>query len=125
MLKPEDVKQIDFRESLMMKPTVLAADINVLRLRKRDSAMSPRDDKFWPENLPSFWWGQDLGQLKPLALKNVLGYFHDGNSSQKYPGVVMMPYGAGKSLYIATDEQLAMAVWLGGALLSTILGSAC
>ena len=113
MLNPADVKRINFQEALRMKPTTLASDLNVLRLRKKDSKNESVDDKFWPSNLPEFWWGQDLGQLKPLATKNILGNFHEGNSSQKYPGVVMMPYGAGKSLYIATDEHWRWRYGLG------------
>ena len=113
MINPAEVKGINFRESLSLRPTVLAADLNVLRLRKRNSTVKLDEDEFWPSDLPSFWWGQDLGQLKPLARKNILGNFYDGNSSQKYPGVVMMPYGSGKSIYIASDEHWRWRYGLG------------
>jgi len=104
MINPEAVKPLDYNDSLVLTPSPYAAELNVLRLKKEGASNGSAKDKFWPDNLPPLWWVQDLGQLKPLAMKNVLANVTDANSDKKSPAIILMPYGSGKSLYIASDE---------------------
>lgn len=80
---------------IAVKPTALAEALGVLRLRSPFGAV---EEGFWPAELRPLMWAQSLGELKvagePLAVDEATGS----------PLVVRMRYGAGQSLYVATDE---------------------
>ncbi|MEX2672500.1 MAG: hypothetical protein WD294_10360 [Phycisphaeraceae bacterium] len=76
-------------------PTAGAEALGVLRFRWPEM---DEEDNPWPEHLPSLMWAQSLGDLKPAAEALAI----DANSSE--PLVVRMRYGAGQSVYVATDE---------------------
>ncbi len=104
MRRPESVTRLYIESGLIdMEPSVQARLLNVLNIR------SPYDDKsgvggIWPAELPSLRWAQDIGSLKPTAevLAWAAGYRDDTGGA--LPLVVSMRYGAGQSLYVATDE---------------------
>jgi len=89
-------------EPVTMAATALAARLGVLQLG---------DDARWPEELadPATGWSRlrwaqriDPMQLKPTA--EVLAETAHGLSAQTLPLIVSMRFGAGQSVYIATDE---------------------
>ncbi|QNN23426.1 hypothetical protein HED60_14455 [Planctomycetales bacterium ZRK34] len=81
---------------IKMMPTPTAESLGVLRLR----SLKPDEDEdaTWPADLPSLQWAQSIESLKPAA--EVLAV--DEASTQ--PLVVRMRFGAGQTLYVATDE---------------------
>ncbi|MBI1369700.1 MAG: hypothetical protein GC162_13725 [Planctomycetes bacterium] len=80
---------------IKLMPTPMAEALGVLRLR---SLSGPDADTTWPENLPVLQWAQSIESLKPAAEALAV----DANSNQ--PLIVRMRFGAGQSLYVATDE---------------------
>lgn len=93
------------REPVVMLPTTLAERLGALRLAA--DADSP-----WPEELsdPQTGWSQlrwaqriDHSDLKPAAEPLALGA-PIGDPRAATPIVISMRYGAGRSLYVATDE---------------------
>ncbi|MEE9212672.1 MAG: hypothetical protein V3U29_08470 [Phycisphaeraceae bacterium] len=87
-----------------MRPTRLAETLNVLRLRSASAdAADDRSAAAWPVDLPPLSWVQDLGPLKPTA--EVLGQWRrDGSAAPGIPLVTRMRYGAGQTIYVATDD---------------------
>jgi hypothetical protein len=79
-----------------LKPTPLAEALGVLRLLSPESSA---DADAWPTGLPPMLWAQTLGPLKPAA--EVLAVDESSNA----PLVARMRFGAGQSLYVATDES--------------------
>ncbi len=95
---------VELGEPFLLAPTPAADRLGVLRLA--DDPTSP-----WPAELASrdtgwasLHWGQAIGarDLKPTT--EVLARAELAFSGEAWPVVVMMRYGAGKSLYVATDE---------------------
>lgn len=93
-----------FDEAVTMKPTARAARLGLLRL-VRDG------ESTWPEELTrpeSGWsrleWAQRLesADLKPTA--EVIAETASGDGGRASPLLVSMQYGAGQSMYLATDE---------------------
>jgi hypothetical protein len=92
---------------VMMQPTAIAERLGVLNL-------STPDEIGWPRELsdPSYGWSQirwaqriERNQLKPTA--EILAESIDARSadvSAHSPLVTLMRYGAGRSIYVATDE---------------------
>jgi hypothetical protein len=76
-------------------PTAIAKQLNVLRLRSGPDDLS---EDPWPPGLPSWQWAQHLKDLKPAAQPLAQ------DATTKAPLVVRMPFGAGMSLYLASDE---------------------
>lgn len=92
------------REGVLVRPTPIAERLGVLRLGA--SASDP-----WPVALsdPSMGWSLlrwaqriDAEQLKPTAQVLAESVYADGEAVG--PLVLAMRYGAGRSLYVATDE---------------------
>jgi hypothetical protein len=91
-------------EAVTVSPTPLAARLGVMRL-------SESEEDGWPDALsdPSYGWSRlywaqriEPGQLKPAA--EVLAYTADEHRDVQLPLVTQMRYGAGQSIYVATDE---------------------
>jgi uncharacterized membrane protein len=91
-------------EPVNMVPTPLAARLGVLRLFSRGEAG-------WPQEVadPSYGWSQlhwaqriEPGRLKPAA--EVLATTNPAYGAEALPLVVQMRYGAGQTIYVATDE---------------------
>lgn len=89
---------------VLMEPTPLAERLGVLQL-------STPDEIGWPRELrdPGYGWSQlrfahriDPERLKPAV--EVLARTTDHYPPEPLPLVMMMRYGAGKSVYVATDE---------------------
>lgn len=101
MRQPASTRRLKPDEGpLSVKPTPLANALNVMRLTEaQDEAGSL--PTAWPNGLPALTWVQDLRALKPSA--ETLATGHRAGSSA-VPIVVRMRYGAGQSLYVATDE---------------------
>lgn len=89
---------------VLMQPTELADRLGVMQL-------TTGDQFGWPQELtdPSYGWSQlyyaqrlDLARLKPTVevLAETTERFGDGH----LPLVTMMRFGAGRSVYVATDE---------------------
>ncbi|MEM8738464.1 MAG: BatA domain-containing protein, partial [Planctomycetota bacterium] len=110
---------------LDVRPTPLAESLSVLQLRSAGEAEAAGADGAepaggrWPEGLPVLRWGQDLGRLKPSA--EVLARATLGGEAGSSPGpaaveddadasvagwpvVTRLRFGAGQSVYVATDE---------------------
>lgn len=98
-----------------MRPTPMAHALNVLALHPPTSA--PVDDAGgldaldadtaapdWPEDLPPLYWAQSLGALKPTA-EPLAVTAAPGAAGEPEPMVVRLRYGAGQSIYLATDES--------------------
>jgi uncharacterized membrane protein len=81
---------------IKMMPTPTAEALGVLRLRSLK--LSEDEAVTWPTALPPLQWAQSIESLKPAA--EVLAV--DEQSTQ--PLVVRMRFGAGQTLYVATDE---------------------
>ncbi len=73
--------------------TPAAEALGVLQLREKDAP-----DAAWPTTLPPLAWAQAISTLKPAA--EALAVDPRGD----HPLVVRMRYGAGSSIYVATDE---------------------
>lgn len=93
-----------FDESVTMRPTPRALRLGLMRV---EGAPTPG----WPEALSSpdtGWsrleWAQRLepGDLKPTA--EVIAETASGDGGRASPLLVSMRYGAGQSMYLATDE---------------------
>ncbi len=94
-----------------LRPTPLAEALGVLRLAERQP-----DGTFWPAQAsdPSAGWSRlrwvqrlDRASLKPgaEALATVRSaQDQPGASAEELPGVLTMRYGAGRIVYVATDE---------------------
>ncbi len=111
----------------VFSPTAAAAARGLLRLNLEGGASEvARDSEFaldplnplnpldplaaWPADLPPLRWAQALGSLKPTAEVLMMRQEADGDAA---PGNLATPaqalitrltYGAGTSLYVATDE---------------------
>lgn len=92
-------------EPVVVRPTAAAARLGLLRLG--DAA-----DGRWPPWLsdPStgwarLWWSQRIGpgRVKPTA-ETLAVMSRDAASDQEWPAVLTMRYGAGRIVYVATDE---------------------
>jgi uncharacterized membrane protein len=78
---------------ILMDPTPAATALGVLRL------ISPQTPAVtWPENLPPLFWAQSIDDLKPAAEPLAV------DRSTGKPLIVRMRYGAGQTMYVATDE---------------------
>ncbi len=113
MVRPGNVKRTDVGSGVSMYPTALADSLNVLQLKHDDSASS------WPSTLPPLHWVQDVGLIKPTAgiiaasrSSDLQGAISANGSS--LPLVIRMPFGAGQSVYIATDETWRWRYGQGG-----------
>jgi len=93
-----------FDEAVTMRPTARAARLGLLRV-------SGIDDEPWPADLSraaAGWsrleWAQrfEPADLKPTA--EVIAETASGDGGRPLPLLVSMRYGAGQSMYIATDE---------------------
>jgi len=93
-----------FHEAVTMRSTPRAAKLGLMRI-------SGRDDEPWPEELTrrtTGWsrleWAQrfEPGDLKPTA--EVIAETASGDGGQSSPLLASMRYGAGLSMYLATDE---------------------
>lgn len=91
-------------EPFVIDPTPEAERLGVLRL-------SDNIDQGWPPMLSdpavgwsTLYWGQEIppGDVKPTA--EVLANARTVFSNDQYPLVMTMRYGAGKVVYVATDE---------------------
>ncbi len=82
-----------------LKPTPIAESLGLLKLRAADGGSSGSADEStaWP-NLPPLFWAQGVGPLKPAV--EVLA----ADEKTQSPLIARMRYGAGQSMYIATDE---------------------
>jgi len=129
MRDPEAAAVLPFA-SLSVQPTALAKSLSVLQLQADESAEPNGGDFTWPAELPPLRWVQDLGKLKASAevLARVQprlshGLNHEaageeesnregdnfGNGSSHAgelgePLIARMRFGAGQSVYVATDE---------------------
>ena len=98
--------------SIAVSPTALAESLSVLRLRAPGATDEARPG--WPSDLPALRWAQDLGALKPSAEVLATVRAADGSTpggdgvsdadGGAEPMVARLRYGAGQSLYVATDE---------------------
>lgn len=80
-----------------LKPTPLAESLGVLRLLNPEGPASSEAGA-WPTGLPALQWAQNLANLKPAA--EVLAV----DQTSQSPLIARMRFGAGQSLYVATDE---------------------
>ena len=94
MKRPTSVQHLSAMASGLIWPTPLAGRLSVLQLHGPDTSADQ-----WPANLPPLHWAQDLGVLKPTA--DVLA---ENPIGERLPLVVRLRYGAGQSIYVATDE---------------------
>lgn len=104
MRRPVNVDRADvaFRSFAMVRTTAADA-LNVLQIRPLDADPEDEVPDALPDEIPPFQWAQQLGPLKPTAV--VLAESQPLNEATgAVPLVVNMNYGAGQSLYIATDE---------------------
>ena len=91
-----------------MQPTPLAEALSVLELRSVAPASGDVEgaddaDDDWPADLTPLQWVQDVGPLKPTA--EVLAKATAGSqAADELPLLVRLRFGAGQSLYEATDE---------------------
>jgi len=89
--------------SLMVRPTPLARALNIFSLRTPDAA--DRDEGVlsrWPTNLPGLAWAQVVAALKPSV--EVLATASINAQGSSIPLVMRLRYGAGQSVYVATDD---------------------
>ncbi len=85
---------VGFPRGAMVRPTPLAESLNILRLSEEGT---------WPAELSALYWVQQLGALKPAAEPLALAYA-PGEDAQPQPLLVRLRYGAGQSVYLASDE---------------------
>jgi len=91
-----------FEAGLEMMPTPLAERLSVLQLAEPDE-LEKADMLPVTQRLPGLQWRQALGPLKPTAEVLAEMAARDGSVSPE-PMVVLMRFGAGKSIMIGTDE---------------------
>jgi hypothetical protein len=106
-------------EPVLMRPTALAERYGVMRMTDRENAGAPAGVRWWPSELldaslgwPAFRWAQriDRATLKPAAevLAEAVpadpGSAASAESTGAAPLVLSMRFGAGRALYVATDE---------------------
>jgi hypothetical protein len=102
-----------WNEPVLLRPTPAAERLNLFQLADPDQPTTPGLDG-WPSVLsdPNVPWARleyaqriDASTLKPAAevLANFVPASSDGTSASS-PGVITMRYGAGRVLYVATDE---------------------
>ncbi len=93
-------------EPVLMHPTDAALRLGVLRLGEEVSEGWPADLADAGKGWSLLRWAQmvDRARLKPAA--EVLADLgpQDAPADQRSPGVIAMRYGAGRVLYVATDE---------------------
>lgn len=101
MRRPGSVGRLVAAGGLAVVPTPLADTFNVMRLIEPGQAA----EATWPRSLPPLWWAQDLGELKQaaevLAIVRPIGA---GLADDAGPLVARLRYGAGQSLYVASDD---------------------
>jgi len=109
MRHPAQTQRLNPRDGpVVVTPTPLAQWLSVLRFHEPST---PPDVKpTWPPNLPPLIWAQDIGPLKPSV--EVLAQAQS-ESGSPIPLVLRMRYGAGQSLYVATDETWRWRYGLG------------
>ena len=95
MRRPGAVKRLATTRTVSMYPWPAADSLHVLRLQDRT------DQAGWA-SLPALQWVQDVGWLKQIA--EVLAASEPESAEHAAPLVVRMRYGAGQSIYVATDE---------------------
>ena len=100
MRLPGAVDRFNPSQTVSIFPWPLADALNVLELK---GAGSDDGEPSWPSNLPALNWVQDIGPLKQTA-EVLAGSTQDARDAQALPLVVRMRYGAGQSVYVATDE---------------------
>lgn len=100
-----------WREPVTMRRTVAAADLSLLEMSDATSATS--GDAGWPEILSDHntgWarlhWAQQIAPaaIKPGAVALATFETERGAADGTSPAVLMMRFGAGVSVYVATDE---------------------
>ena len=92
MLNPSAVTLVN--PPISLTPTPAAEALGVLRLRNPENP----DETRWPK-LPPMTWAQSIGPLKPAV--DVLATDQRG----EVPLISRLRFGAGQSLFIATDES--------------------
>ncbi|MEM1446259.1 MAG: hypothetical protein AAGF84_09405 [Planctomycetota bacterium] len=83
-----------------VEPTGLAEALAVLQLGDGGSA----GGSDWPAGLGALRWVQELAELKPTAEVLAVGRSEGEADDEALPVVTRMRYGAGQSVYVATDE---------------------
>lgn len=101
MQQPGAVERLP-ADDVALQPTPLAEDLNVMQLRGVAEDASSAADEHWPSDLPALSWVQNLGRLKAAA--DVLAIAGPGAGDAESPLIARLRYGAGQSLYVATDE---------------------
>ncbi len=81
---------------VIFKPTSASQSLGVLRLRSAQTAQAGTD---WPADLPPLLWAQAIHSLKPAS--EVLAV----DESSTKPLIARMRFGAGQTMYLATDES--------------------
>lgn len=104
MRRPGLVQRLEPSDGpVTMQPAPLAAMLHVLQLRSDVGRFSAANSGlFWPQQLSPLLWAQNLGRLKPAAEILALAPLEGGQ--RMLPLVVRLRYGAGQSIYVATDE---------------------
>lgn len=96
------------RRGYDIEPTAAAERLGVMALIEEDDAtlMSNGDEataaESWPQDLPALLWMKQSDQLKPTA--QVLASATDSVLETTAPFVVLMQYGGGQSLFVASDD---------------------
>jgi len=112
MGRPSSVARFgDATTAIQMQPTPMARRLSVLRLRGQGAVDSDDGSGVgnangrgaWPEDLPPLRWVQQLGPLKP-ATEVLASSQRSVAGGGPLPLVTRMRYGAGQSVYVATDE---------------------
>ena len=100
MQDPGSVSPLPAAGGIRLLPTSQARRLNLFNLR----GPGIRPGHSWPANLRPLQWAQNLGSIKPAA--EILARSEKPHSSSPggNPLVVRMRYGAGQSVYVATDE---------------------
>ena len=90
--------------SLMASPTPLARALNLFSLSTPDAVSRDEgvSDPRWPANLPGLLWAQVIAALKPSV--DVLATASMSIEESPIPLVMRLRYGAGQSVYVATDD---------------------
>jgi len=111
MRRPGQVQRLDpALGGIDLLPTPLARELAVLELRgpevqtgvERDLSRYAGVPADWPRGLPPLLWAQDLTPLKPTA--EVLAHWPLDSVQLPIPLIARLRYGAGQSVYVATDE---------------------
>jgi hypothetical protein len=98
-----------FSGPVLVKPTLAAERLGVLRLADKPTS----EGLYWPPSLSDpatswamLYWMQrfDARQLKPTAEVLAVATPLDGGTTGGGPAVLSMRFGAGRSVYVATDE---------------------